>query len=661
MSRVSTIAPPVLHADKVVYFATGSRLEVAADLRRLELRGNGTRLRVVAPAEFASQLPAVAPVSTCEVVPFRVLTAPLLWLRLLLFLGLSRRCEVICLTSQERFRLLKLLAMTLRGRVLFRHHDGSTVPLDPLALARVWLRRRWDAREERVQGFPIGVIGSASAESLQRIVAAVRASYPQAPIHGLLTVSNAESAAPLFDSARIMQPGLRGVFNEGRRLLRVKRTYQRWIIPCTNEGHAGWKFAAFLWPIHRRQIYNEFGDGFPARRLRTLGWHLRWRRRRNEQAREDAVAHFPIGVIGSASEDSLTKIVSVLRPRYPRAPIHGLLLPSATASTAALFDSVETFRPGLSSATRQTVRMRVSKASYQRWIVPCTGERSAFLKAMAFVWPMNRRQLYNEFADSFPAQRLDLLWRHLRWRHGRNRQTRAVDKIQSDARRPVGVIGCASGYYLEKIVPVVRECYPQIRIHGLLLPSATARTAALFDSVEMFEPGIGSAARQAFRMMRIRNAYQSWIVPCTNEPYRFLKSITFFWPLNRRQIYNELADGFPVRNFRMLWWHFRWRLRDRMSYQILAGTSGLSLRLRIVHRILYALRILGAVPLLGWTRLRALRNRWLELPGTSPAISEPSKGIGWNEERGTHGRRSAPGTLPTPRLPDESGGSVGSD
>jgi len=89
-----------------------------------------------------------------------------------------------------------------------------------------------------------------------------------------------------------------------------------------------------------------------------------------------------------------------------------------------------------------------------------------------------------------------------------------------------------------------------------------------------------------------------------------LKVLGFLWPLTRRQIYNELGDGFAVRDVAILWSHFRWRLRDHLSFQIVAGTAGKSVPMRVVHLFLYALRLLGGAALLSVARLRAVRNRW---------------------------------------------------
>ena len=197
-------------ASKVVYFATGTATEVAAHFVRLNLAGNGTRLRVVAPAAIAPQLARMTSLHRSEVLSYKAWKAPLLWLRLLGFLGLSRQTEVYCLISSQHFRFLKFLALTLRGRASFSPPHGTPVQLGLLDLASIMIRQKWDAREEREKKFPIGVIGSASAYHLQKIVAAVRVLYPEAPIHGLLLPTASDSCKALFDAMVVLRPGFEG-------------------------------------------------------------------------------------------------------------------------------------------------------------------------------------------------------------------------------------------------------------------------------------------------------------------------------------------------------------------------------------------------------------------------------------------------------------------
>jgi hypothetical protein len=264
---------------KVVYFATGSLEEVIADFSRLRSSINGAAFRVVAPPEGAQQLAKATSLEPHELILYRPMHAPWLWLRLITFLGLSRRAEVVCLTSPQRFRFLKLLALTLRGRVVFSPVSGRRAPLGFLDLARIWLRQARDGRERCRRHLPIGVIGSASGYYLERIVPAVRARYPNARLHGLLLPSATMRTQGLFDSVRTIDTSFFGVLGEFRRLRHDGAQYQRWIIPCTNEPYRYLKVLSFLWPLRRRQIYNELADGFAVRSVRTLIRHFQWRLR----------------------------------------------------------------------------------------------------------------------------------------------------------------------------------------------------------------------------------------------------------------------------------------------------------------------------------------------------------------------------------------------
>jgi hypothetical protein len=503
------------HPERVVYFATGTVAEVAADLTRLGLSNNGTRLRVVAAAKMATQLAATVPLRHGKVLPFHAPVSPLLWLRLVAFLGFSRNVEVLCLSSSQRFGLLKFVALMLRGRVVFSPLHGERVTLSISDLVRIWFRQKLDAREGSRKHLPVGVIGSAWDASLQRIVQALRLRYPNVEIHGLLLAQSEPATRELFDSVRVLEPGVRGLLRAGADLVGSGKKYQRWVVPFTSESYGWLKLAAFLWPLGRREIYNEFADSFRARKLHRMWGHFRWR---------------------------------------------------------------------MSHEVREAGRMHLA----------------------------------------------------------------------------VGVLGSASGYYLAMIVSVVRSRYPRARVHGLVLRSATPSTVALFDSVEVVTPGLLSYAGHALRLWRSRKSYQRWIVPCTNEPYTFLKFTAFLWPLRRRQIYNELGDGFPVRNWRILVGHVRWRLRDRMSFQIVAGSVGQSIPARTMHLCLYALRILGGVPLLLQARLRAACWRpWSgNRPGSVIGDRRP-RGDGRNGKFFARKDRLARGGAVAPQFPGEPGGSVG--
>ena len=112
---------------KFVYFATGTPAEVAADLKRLSLNEDGASLRVVVHAGIAWQLEERASLRPEEVLPYRPFSTLVLWLRLWKFLGLSPHAEIVCLSTRQRFRFLKFLALTLRGRVTFSAGNGTRV------------------------------------------------------------------------------------------------------------------------------------------------------------------------------------------------------------------------------------------------------------------------------------------------------------------------------------------------------------------------------------------------------------------------------------------------------------------------------------------------------------------------------------------------------
>jgi hypothetical protein len=263
---------------RVVYFATGSPAEVATDLERLQLGRSSSDLCLVVPAGRSRQLTQALPFRPAKIVVYRSWLSALLWLRLRVFLGFWGCPEVICLSGREHFRFLKFLALTLRGRVIFSPRDGPRVPLSPFDLFSIWWRHTLDQREACRAHLPVGVLGSASAYYLEVIAPVLRARYPSAPLHAWLRPATANRAASLFDSVQLLPPGWTGAALALLRASRDRR-YQRWIVPCTQEPYLGLKVLAFLCPLRRRQIYNELGDGFAVRDLRTLWGHLRWRLR----------------------------------------------------------------------------------------------------------------------------------------------------------------------------------------------------------------------------------------------------------------------------------------------------------------------------------------------------------------------------------------------
>ncbi len=117
----------------------------------------------------------------------------------------------------------------------------------------------------------VTVIGSASGYYLRAIVADLRRKNPGAPIYGVLPARLVGPAGPLFDALIPMRPLaiLRHAFG---------KTRTGWsAIPCTNEGYNRYKLLGCLLPLGHRKIYNENGDGYPARAGRMLVTHGLWR------------------------------------------------------------------------------------------------------------------------------------------------------------------------------------------------------------------------------------------------------------------------------------------------------------------------------------------------------------------------------------------------
>ena len=254
-------------------------------------------------------------------------------------------------------------------------------------------------------------------------------------------------------------------------------------------------------------------------------------------------------------------------------------------------------KPGLALYGR-LLRRCVGRARFQRIIVPWTQEKFTGLEWLGWLLPLWRAEIYNENLDAFSGRNLKRLFGHWLWRirQKRERHRRTL---------PVGVIGSASAFYLRKIVSVLRAQYPGAQLHALLPESLAGPGGSLFDSVVVLRRGFFPAWIQAWRFIRARNGFQCWIVPCTNEPYDRMKWLAFLPPLARRRIYNELADGFAVREPRMLYRHVCWRLRDHLSFQIVAGTAGRNWLHRLGHLSLYAVRLLAGVSLLWKVRDRS--------------------------------------------------------
>ena len=461
---------------KIIYVAAASPGEASADLRRLGLLefGDALRdsLRVVVPARHAAELESLALIPKHILLRYDAISAAWLWARLMIFLGLSGENEVIVFSPPGQSRWLKLLALALRGRVSFSAGEGNCVPFSLVGVLRAGWRQRFAAHG------PICLIAAASTGSLQKILADVRRRYPEAPVHGVLPVSLAQS-------------------------------------------------------------------------------------------------DFPLGsVIGS---------------------IKGL-------------DSLDEVQRWRLQAYARIARRCFGRQRFRRIILPWTNEKASELRGMTWWFlPLWRVEIYNENLDAFGGRNPARLVRHGVWRIRRRWERRRLDREAFLRTLPVGVMGSASSFYIEKILRVLREKQPQAEIHGLLPESLVVPAAGLFDSTEVLRGGFFAQWLAAWRFLRRRREYQCWVIPCTNEPYSSMKLLGFLLPLSRRLIYNELADGFAARRVRTLYRHYVWRLRDHLSYQIVAAAAGSNRVARLGHLVLYSGRLLAGAGVLWQARLRSGR------------------------------------------------------
>ncbi|OFV92165.1 MAG: hypothetical protein A3H28_09615 [Acidobacteria bacterium RIFCSPLOWO2_02_FULL_61_28] len=366
--------------------------------------------------------------------------------------------------------------------------------------------------------------------------------------------------------------------------------------------------------------------------------------------RRMVAARGPVCVIGSASPELLREILADVRARYPDAPLHGVL-PSWYQGLILGLDSSEVVnKPGL-ALYRRLLRRCVGRGRFRRVVLPWTWENFAGFQWLGWFLPLGRVEIYNENLDAFSGRNLKRLLGHWLWRirQRRERHRRTL---------PVGVIGSASAVYLRKIVAVLRAQYPGARLHALLPESLAGPAAGLFDSVGVLPRGFFPVWIQAWRFVRARNEFQCWIVPCTNEPYYRMKWLAFLLPLARRQIYNELADGFAVREPRKLYRHFCWRLRDHLSFQIVAGAAGRHWLSRLGHLFLYAARLLAGVSLLWRIRDRsAPGGRARRFPQAGKALPRVDVLVLGSSRDGDDLSRSVPsgetaGAVRVVRIPD---------
>jgi hypothetical protein len=473
--------------NKTVYFATGTPEEAAADLRGLLHTGNPADLRVVVPAdatgrEAAARLEPLASVRSGQILVCGFLNAPLVWIRLWMFLGRARGSRVICWKAAGRGRFLKLLAAALPGELIFSAGPDAQVSCRRKEL----LRAAW--RQATAAQGPVCVIGSASGDDLARIVRSVRERYADVPVHAMFSAARKDCPAGLFDSQeRLPAPLLAAYLRLLPRCL-GKRRFRRIIIPWTNDrsihNARGLKWLAWLLPRWPVEVYNENLDAFTARNPLSLGRHFVWR---SKQA---------------------------------------------------------------------------SKLRYMR-----------------------REVLFEE---------------KLRKLEERKRRHRAL---------PVGVVGSASGYYLKRIVPVVRAAFPEAKIHGLLPASLKVPAEGLFDSTTVLESGFARRVLQGWRLTR--KEFQCWVVPCTDEHYAGMKLLAAFLPLGPRHIYNELADGFPLRKLGTFYQHLAWRMRDHLSFQIFTGAAGRNFFSKAIHFAAYAVRLSAGAALLAKVRIGVWLNALL--------------------------------------------------
>jgi hypothetical protein len=414
--------------NKTVYFATGTAQEAAADLRRMLQSGNPAGLRVVVPAdatgrEVAAELERLVSLRSGQMLVCGLRNAPLVWIRLWMFLGWARGSRVICWKAAGRGRFLKLLAVALPGELIFSEGPEAHVSCSRKKL----LRAAWS--QATAGPGPVFVICSASGDDLARIVGSVRERYANTPVHALFSSQSNDCARSLFDSPGCLSAPLWDAYLRLLPRCLGKRRFRRIIIPWTNDrsihNARGLKWLAWLLPSCAVEVYNENLDAFSARNPVSLIRHLVWRSKQSAKHRrirrqvlleERKRRHraLPVGVVGSASGYYLKKIVPVLRATFPEAKIHGLLPASLEVPAQGVFDSSTVLESGI--ARRAAQCWRLSRKEFQCWIVPCTDEHYAGMKLLAAILPLGPRYLYNELADGFPMRKLDTLYQHLAWR-----------------------------------------------------------------------------------------------------------------------------------------------------------------------------------------------------------------------------------------------------
>ena len=203
--------------------------------------------------------------------------------------GLTAGTLVAACRRQPRFAILvipctgnglwplKLLAwcLPLGCREIYNENNDFCLARDVHVLVRHIWRRLYDRLTRRPNR--VTVLGSASGLYLKTIVADLRRRYSGAPLHGLLPAHLVGPAAHLFDSYTPLQVFSTGCWREMLSLSLGRNRSGHLVIPCTNEGYTNIKILGFWLPLGLREIYNENGDAYLARRLRMLWRHFSWR------------------------------------------------------------------------------------------------------------------------------------------------------------------------------------------------------------------------------------------------------------------------------------------------------------------------------------------------------------------------------------------------
>ena len=588
---------------KIIYFATGNPASVADDLRAHFPNRDAASLRVVVPAPQASALLDCSSIPPACLIRFHSQLAPWIWLRLIWFAGIFSQTEIICWTTQHQHRFLKLFAFSLCGRVTFAQESGFRSSHSLVHL--IWL----EIRTALFPKWPVLIVGIASPPLIRNILADLRRSQPRAEFHGLLADPARDFAAD-FDFAIPMNASSMGAFFQALRF-GLRFPFSTVAVPWDGNGHLALKCLLWLLPVWRLYVYNENLDVSSARNpvflLRHFAWRIekwrerqwlrieKWRERRREIRRK-----LPVGIVVSSSPDYLPKILASVRACYPGVKLHALAPVELTTALKSHFDSFTTLPPGFRGFSMALTFSLRSRGRFKAWIVPFTNESYPWLKLMAFLLPLQKRQIFNELGDGFAARNPFFLLSHFYWRYLQIRER----KQQRLRRLPVGVIGSASSYYLKKMLPSVRLQYPGAKLHAVLPRSLETPTAGMFDSTVLIRPGVLPLLVVCARLLWSRNRCQAWIVPFTNEPFRAMKFLALLLPLPQRHLFNEHGDGFSIGNRKLLWSHFQWRLRDRLTFQIVTAAAGQTRVARCAHLLAYSFRLLSGATLLARTLLR---------------------------------------------------------